>query len=67
MKRAIAEKWHMGLTTWEADPAEKIVKADVSIAKNCLNGKEILLRFVGIGINATRHTECCVKLERREK
>ncbi|MDK2965001.1 MAG: hypothetical protein PWP53_613 [Lacrimispora sp.] len=31
----------MGLTTWEADPDGMIVKADVSIAKNYLNDKEI--------------------------
>lgn len=30
----------MGLTTWEAAPDGKIVKADVSIAKNYLNDKE---------------------------
>ncbi len=37
VERANAEKEHMGLSTWEAAPNEKIVKADVSIAKNlCL-------------------------------
>ena len=39
--RANAEKEHMGLTTWDAAPDGKIVKADVSIAKNYLNEKEI--------------------------
>jgi len=34
VKRADAEKEHMGLTTWEAAPHGKIIKADVSIAKN---------------------------------
>lgn len=33
-ERADAEKPHMGLTTWEAAPEGKIVKSDVSIAKN---------------------------------
>ena len=41
VERADAEKKHMGLTTWEAAPDGKIVKADVSIAKNYLNDKEM--------------------------
>lgn len=41
VERADAEKAHMGLTTWEAAPEGKIVKADVTIAKNYLNDKEI--------------------------
>ncbi len=41
MKRADAEKEHMGLTTWEAAPSGKIVKADVSIAKNYLSETEM--------------------------
>ena len=41
VERADAEKEHMGLTTWETAPGGKIVKADVSIAKNYLNDKEI--------------------------
>lgn len=39
--RTDAEKEHMGLTTWESAPYGKIVKADVSIAKNYLNDKEM--------------------------
>lgn len=39
--RADAEKEQMGLTTWESAPYGKIVKADVSIAKNYLNDKEM--------------------------
>lgn len=31
----------MGLTTWENAPDGKIVKSDVSIAKNYLNGVEL--------------------------
>lgn len=41
VERANAEKKHMGLTTWEAAPEGKIVKADVTIAKNYLNDKEM--------------------------
>ena len=41
VERADAEKAHMGLTAWEAAPDGKIVKADVSIAKNYLNDKEM--------------------------
>ncbi|WP_027456215.1 virulence RhuM family protein [Xylanibacter brevis] len=41
MERADAEKEHMGLTTWENAPDGKIVKTDVSIAKNYLNEVEL--------------------------
>lgn len=41
VERADSEKEHMGLTTWEAAPDGKIMKADVSIAKNYLNDKEM--------------------------
>ena len=41
VERADAEKEHMGLTTWESAPEGKIVKTDVSIAKNYLNDEEI--------------------------
>ena len=41
VERADAEKEHMGLTTWEAAPDGKIVKADVSVAKNYLSDKEM--------------------------
>ena len=39
--RADADKEHMGLTTWEQAPNGKIVKADVSIAKNYLKESEL--------------------------
>lgn len=39
--RADADKEHMGLTTWEKAPNGKIVKADVSIAKNYLKKSEL--------------------------
>jgi hypothetical protein len=40
-ERADAEKPHMGLTTWAAAPEGKIVKSDVSIAKNYLTESEM--------------------------
>ena len=41
IERADAEKEHMGLTTWENAPDGKIVKTDVSIAKNYLKQMEL--------------------------
>jgi len=41
MERADAEKEHMGLTTWESAPDGKIVKTDVSVAKNYLSDNEM--------------------------
>jgi hypothetical protein len=48
INRADSKKEHMGLSTWKNAPTGKIVKTDVSIAKNYLNEKEIknLDRFV---------------------
>ncbi len=40
-ERADAEKPHMGLTTWAAAPESKIVKSDVSVAKNYLDEQEM--------------------------
>jgi len=40
-KRADAAKENMGLTTWKNAPDGKILKTDVSTAKNYLNEKEI--------------------------
>lgn len=40
-ERADAEKPHMGLTTWADAPDGKIVKSDVSIAKNYLSEQEM--------------------------
>lgn len=51
VERANAEKEHMGLTTWENAPYGKIVKTDVSIAKNYLKGNE--LEIMGRLLNAT--------------
>lgn len=50
VERANAEKEHMGLTTWENAPEGKIVKTDVSIAKNYLKGNE--LEIMGRLVNA---------------
>ncbi len=41
VERADSTKDRMGLTTWKNSPKGKIVKPDVSIAKNYLNEKEI--------------------------
>ena len=41
MERADADKEHMGLTTWENAPEGKIVKTDVTIAKNYLKQLEL--------------------------
>ena len=41
VERADASKEHLGLTTWENAPDGKIVKSDVVIAKNYLNGVEL--------------------------
>ena len=48
--RADASKEHMGLTTWEKSPNGKIVKTDVSIAKNYLTETE--LESLGRIVNA---------------
>ena len=50
VERANAEKEHMGLTTWEKAPDGKIVKTDVSIAKNYLKEEE--LESMGRLVNA---------------
>ena len=50
VERADAEKEHMGLTTWEKAPNGKIVKTDVSIAKNYLKEEE--LESMGRLVNA---------------
>jgi hypothetical protein len=41
MERANSEKNHMGLTTWKNAPDGKILKSDVSIAKNYLKLNEM--------------------------
>lgn len=51
VERANADKEHMGLTTWENAPNGKIVKSDVSIAKNYLRENE--LEEMGRIVNAS--------------
>jgi hypothetical protein len=41
MARADSSKKHMGLTTWENSPDGKVLKSDVSVAKNYLSKDEI--------------------------
>ena len=62
VERADAKKEHMGLTSWENAPDGKIIKSDVSIAKNYLNEKELdyLQRIVTLYLDyaelqASRH------------
>lgn len=49
IERANADKEHMGLTTWEHAPKGKILKPDVSVAKNYL--KEVELESMGRIVN----------------
>ena len=51
VERADANREHMGLTTWENAPNGKIVKTDVSVAKNYLREKE--LEEMGRIVNAS--------------
>jgi len=41
MQRADSDKAHMGLTSWDSAPDGKIIKTDVSIAKNYLSKDEL--------------------------
>ena len=50
VERADADKEHMGLTTWAKAPNGKIIKSDVSVAKNYL--KENELQALGRLVNA---------------
>ena len=50
VKRADSKKEHMGLTSWKNSPKGKILKSDVSIAKNYLNQEE--LESLGRIVNA---------------
>ena len=49
-ERAKAALPHMGLTTWKNAPDGKVLKSDVTVAKNYLNAEEIseLDRIVGM-------------------
>jgi hypothetical protein len=52
-QRADSDKPFMGLTTWKNSPQGKILKSDVTIAKNYLNQSEVsqLNRLVGMFID----------------
>ena len=50
VERADADKEHMGLTTWAKAPNGKIIRSDVSVAKNYLKQKE--LQALGRLVNA---------------
>ena len=60
-ERAVADKPHMGLTTWAAAPEGKTVKSDVSIAKNYLTDKEmcslerIVSAYLDLAMERCRH------------
>ena len=41
VERANSEREHMGLTTWKDAPDGKIIKSDVTVAKNYLSEKEM--------------------------
>jgi hypothetical protein len=41
MDQADSEKMHMGLTSWENSPDGKIIKSDVTVAKNYLQREEL--------------------------
>lgn len=61
VERADAKKEHMGLTTWENAPDGKILKADVTIAKNYLSKEEMnyLERIVSLYLDyAELQAEC---------
>lgn len=49
-ERAKAELPHMGLATWKNAPGGKVLKSDVTVAKNYLNAEEVaeLDRIVGM-------------------
>lgn len=61
VERADAEKEHMGLTTWAKSPLGKILKSDVSIAKNYLKENElesmgrIVSAFLDLAEERARH------------
>ncbi|MBU0473311.1 MAG: virulence RhuM family protein [Bacteroidetes bacterium] len=67
--RANAEKDNMGLTTWKNSPKGKILKSDISIAKNYLSEKEVseLNRLVELYLNfAELQAERNIPMKMRE-
>ena len=59
VERADCKKEYMGLTTWKNAPNGKIVKADVSIAKNYLSQEELkdLNQFVSMYLDYAERQE----------
>lgn len=57
MERANYKKDHMGLMTWKKAPTGKILKSDVTVAKNYLSEKEIkfLNRIVNMYLDYAEH------------
>lgn len=51
VERADAAKEHMGLMTWEAAPDGKIVKADVTVAKNYLSEKDLIADIMNVSLS----------------
>lgn len=65
VERADHKKEHMGLTTWKNAPGGKIVKADVSVAKNYLSQSELqdLNQFVSMYLDyAERQAKKCIPM-----
>jgi hypothetical protein len=48
--RADSDKEHMGLTSWENSPNGRVLRSDVTVAKNYLTGSE--LENLGMLVNA---------------
>ncbi len=69
VNRSGAEKFNMGLTTWKNSPKGKILKSDISIAKNYLTEKEVseLNRLVELYLNfAELQAERNIPMKMRE-
>lgn len=68
-ERANAEQPNMGLTNWKKAPDGKILKSDVSVAKNYLSEQELtkLNRFVGMYLDfAENQAERKISMSMRE-
>ncbi|MDR0910352.1 MAG: virulence RhuM family protein [Spirochaetaceae bacterium] len=60
--RADADKKHMGLTTWKHSPHGKIIKTDVSVAKNYLSKTEL----EGMGLIVSAYLDLAESRARRK-
>jgi hypothetical protein len=61
VSRANAEKQHMGLSTWKNAPTGKIIKTDVSIAKNYLKENHENVEIAGTICGATYERQIAVE------